>query len=342
MLKKKSDWKLLSLSNYGQTQDFELDDWYRICAATANAGAEHPYEKNLNPNLRILNQVRRALKTEDTLSAKRFLTEVTGNDPIVLGDKAYLSAMLDFRDGDLQKSKNSFLESAAVFGKAGQEYRYLRAMINSVMLDPSISKHLMHGEVYFLEQEARRLEFFELIGNIQRARALTLFSQDRLTEALEHVRLALEAYQIDGSPNDLSSSFCLMAILHFLNGNRKNAYADFSKALDRSGKSMPYVEVFQALENGKIPNPPSGHPLAAVDYSKYLPKTESISTKILRALEKAPMTREELVTTAWGSKANNPSYIDRLHSCIRILRKEGHFIAYDGEMYRLGNTSGKI
>lgn len=324
--------QLLALKRQGPQGPHDV---YKAAIAMANTGQRHRDEAHLSLHEVTLLNVRRALFATDYSAAATLLESFKGIEGFLVADHYFLQGQVLHKRGAQAEAASLMFRAADVYQVAGEFYRELRARVNGHICIATLESCIM-GELFFLEQEARRQGFMDIAANICRTRAIELLIAEQLTESHLQALQAADLYQLDGSPDDRSVALILGAIALQMNGEPERAIQLTAQCLVKGGKVTHYLAIFEALAQGKTPRVPAGHPLSAVRWQKAGLKSESVPGKIIQSLRTKPRSRDELISLVWGENAQDISYNARLHSAIKYLRKtKGIHVSFDGECYKL-------
>lgn len=313
----------------------EVTSEYKACVALANHGKRLPEEDQLSGEEKILLDVRRLIFQNRLAEAEQALRLLSPTEALLQGDKHFLLGQIFHKQGQQPTACRFMYEAATFYKQTGDLHRELRAQVNGAICVSTLDSCLF-GDLYSFEQEARRLGFVDILGNIIRCRSMELLVAERPSEACAQALEAAQLYKIDGYQDDLSVAMFLAAISAFLMGDLLRAQDLRAQALTVSGKSEVYHQIYTALISGKLPKVLEGHTLALVNWKKLVLKPESIPGKIVQRLRSRPRTRDELITEVWGADATDESYCSRLYTAINQLRKEKSIVVvFDGEFYRI-------
>lgn len=97
----------------------------------------------------------------------------------------------------MDQASKAYREAASIFSSHGEIHRSLRALINSEICTLDFDSFLK-GVLFGLEQEVRRQNHSDLVGNIQKARCVELIERGKSKDALTEARLAVQSYSLDG------------------------------------------------------------------------------------------------------------------------------------------------
>lgn len=335
-MKPSSDQQHFLLNKRGDSGEFVL---YKAAIAISNIGSVHPEESKLSPCEITLLQVRRLIFRQEFTEAHSLLQDLKTHHPLFEADKNFLNAQAYHRCGDQMKAYELMNRAGDLYQMAGEPYRELRARINGSICITSLESSLF-GELFSYEQEARRLGFMDLAANICRDRSMVLLLAGRLTEAYNSAMESVNLYLLDGYPDDRSVSVVMGAIALLMNDEKARAEQTMGMCLIRDGKVKQYLSIYENLLQGKTPKLHKGHPLAEMRWSKNSLKKESVPGKIVNMLKESPKTKDDLIRLVWGLEAQDISYVARLHTAIKYLRKtKGITVTYDGEKYQLSETA---
>jgi len=316
-------------------------DLYKACVSFAINGGAHESEARLPAEYRALLEIRRRLKAgqlDEVRSSLETWAVPKGHEREfeLLGDRAYVRAMLHHRRSEMAASAASLGEAAELYRRGRDEHRTLRALVSRKIIESTLETYLT-GELFFLKQKAEAAGFYDLVGNIEKGAVTELLLAGEATEAANAAARAIEAYRRDGCPEDRAVSQCLLAISLWLADRKDEARRAEKAVLVRGGKVSSYEAILAALFAGRTPELPAGHPLAAVAWSAAGgPKENSIPGRILRRRRDGAAGREELIREVWGAGAVHPSYDGRLYTAIKDLRGKYRIaVAFDGARYRL-------
>lgn len=334
-----SDWQFLGKLQSGDSLD--TIGLYKACAAIANNGGKRAEEFGLPEQCAPLLDARRMLKN-GTLNEAFLRLETArpdGSDTVLNilleGDTHALRALYFGRLGKFAEGQREANFAAQTFARIPDNHRALRALINAEIFRCNLDTFTVGG-LYSLEQRARRLNFHDLVGNVQKARAVQLMNAGKFEEAIPEALDAVRSYELDGCPEDRSVAECILAILYLLVGKIPDAQASIGKVHFRDGKVTVYYQAYQSLVVGKTPQIPKQHPLNGTPWPVHQVKRDSVSGKLLRRLSVGPASRDELIREIWGAGALHPSYCARLYTVINHLRRKNQqSIVFDGNVYRL-------
>lgn len=308
---------------------------YKACAGVANNGVRLPEEEGLSLEEKVLLDVRRCLFKLEIQEAQVLIDRLTPSTPFLKGDHQFLQAQIFHRKGDQTAASDMMIKASLFYREAGEFHRELRAMVNGKICVSTLESCL-YGELNSLEQEARRLEFYDIAANICRTRAIEFLIAGRLKESHAQALEASNLYLLDGYPDDRAVTIMIGAIALFQQGENEKAKDLRYQCYVSEGKVNTYLKIYDDLVLGKTPKVPTGHPLSAVKWKKGTIKTESVPGKIIRTLQEGPCSRDDLIENVWGKNAIGPSYCSRLYTAINEIRKQkGIQIVFDGENYRL-------
>jgi hypothetical protein len=333
-MKPSSDQQHFILNKKGNDEEFVL---YKAAIAVSNIGSIHPGEVKLSACEVTLLEVRRQIFKQEFAQAETLLQPLKTHHPLLEADKVFLTAQIFHRRGDQPKAYELMNRAGDLYQMAFEPYRELRARVNGAICVTSIDSSLF-GELYSYEQEARRLGFMDLAANICRDRSMVLLVAGRLSEAHNAAMESADLYRLDGYPDDRSVSIVTGAIALLMNDEQARAQHLIGTCLIRDGKVKQYLGIYEALLQGKTPKLHKGHPLAEVKWKKNSLKKESVPGKIVNILKESPKSKDDLIIQVWGEGAQDISYVARLHTAIKYLRKtKGVAVTYDGEKYQLAN-----
>jgi tetratricopeptide (TPR) repeat protein len=309
---------------------------YKACVAVANHGLTLPDEEVLAPIYRELISVRRLIFSKALAEAEEKLRSLQTDDGFLQGDIDFLLGQIYHKRGDQPTAAFLMQSAARHYGASGDSHRELRARVNGAICVSTLASTLF-GDLYSCEQEARRQNYFDIVGNICRVRATELLVAGRLQETLAQALEAAHFYQLDGYQDDHSVAIFIGAIALMLQGDVARAQELRGQALATEGKSEIYKQAYDQLLCGKLPKTHEGHPLNAVNWKKLMVKAESVPGKIIARLRRGPCAKNELIDSVWGQDALSDSYRSRLHTAINYLRQEKSIsVVFDGEFYSLG------
>ncbi len=331
-----SDFQCLARLKLGKT--LSSSEIYKACVALANNGLRREEEQSLHLSYRQLLEARRFIKKGDYKVASHILKElhVQAKDFLIAGDREFLRGMILHREGNMSAAAQALTVAAQHFKNAREDHRHLRALINSFICQSDNVDIYNAGELFAFQQLATRKKYFDLAGNIQRARAGELLSAGKFEEAAHEALESVKNYEKDGCPEDLAVAYMMAAIAQAASGDTNAAQKTYKHVLIRDGKVKSYVTILEALQSGKIPKVYPGHPLEKTPWKGVVIKTGSLSGKILSRLKIAPISRDELISEIWGTHAIHPSYCARLYTAINYIRKsKGISVLFDGDKYRL-------
>lgn len=335
-----SDWKALAMLTEG---DVELPVYliYKACIAFAINGNSHSAELSLSHEFTQLLKARRFIKEENFRDAANLLDNYfleSEHDFFfeLSGDRDYLRALIAHRTNQPTLAEMYFKEAARQHSKGKDEHRKLRSLINQHIVTADLTTHLT-GEIFFLKQRAFSANFFDLVGNIEKAAANVWLHEGNYFEAVRSAKAAVDSYQIDGCPEDRTVALTLLAIAQVLDGRHAEAVMTQNSIHIKGGKVSSYLLILNSLLDGAKPDIPPGHPLFGAPFNlKPKIKDNSILGKVLTVLKSSPASRDELITKVWGQQAIDPSYNSRLYTAIKDLRtKHGISISFDGEQYKI-------
>lgn len=323
---------LIALKRNGPVGEFDV---YKAAISMANIGGTYK-DENLLPDVeKTLLEVRRLLSQGKLEVAEKTLSAMKTAHPLLEGDRQFLLAQYFHKKGDQQKASELMHKAADFYHMVGEYYRELRARSNAEICISSLESCLI-GELLSLEQEARRQGFMDIVANICRTRAMELLIEGQLNESHLQAMEAADLYQLDGYPDDRAVALVLGAIALQMNGESERAQHLRGQCLHKGGKLTHYLNIFDALIQGKTPKLPAGHPLCKVKWNKNSLKAESVPGKIIQSLKEKPRSRDELILQVWGENAVDVSYCSRLYTAINYLKKsKGINVAFDGEKYKL-------
>ncbi len=314
-------------------------DVYKACIFSANHGQQMVLESGLNTDAVLLLEARRAISKSNHVQLNHIMRELEYRDlsPLYFGDYLFLQGIHAHRQGQLSCAHDFLVAALPHYQQAGDSHRVLRTLINAQICDRDFASYTS-GSLFALEQQAMRDGFFDLAGNIKKARAIEFAAQGQFTKALTEGIDAADAYQKDGCPEDRSLTNALLASLYWVNGDPLTAQSSRSRVLIEHGKVLPYLHLYESLVAGRRPDLPSTHVLSTAPWPVQILKQESVTGRILAYLKQQPATRDELIAAVWAGEEWTPAHTARLHSAITHLRKKMKVaIGYTGSRYFLGN-----
>jgi len=312
---------------------------YKNTILSANSGLVSSSESDLAPAEKMLLEVRRLLSQAKFESVDRLFLQLEQKklSSLLKGDFVFLQGIKAHRLGQLDIAQKSFYESSLKFREIGEMHRSLRAKINSEICSRDHQSYLC-GSLFLLEKEARRESFFDLVGNILKARAIELCVQGFFAEAQVAAKDAVRAYAREACAEDESVAMALLATLDWVQGDKVSANDNRLRVRVLSPKVKIFLEVFESLVSGRNPSLPDSHPLAKTEWPIAQQKESSVSGKILQQLKKQPTSRDQLIQLVWPEDTWTPSHTGRLYSAITHMRKSLKVaIAFDGEKYYLAS-----
>ena len=331
----RSDFECLGLLDSSENDLLTQEEIYRACVAVSNNGLFRKEESMLSMEQRFLLDMRRKIKAGLLSEVKEALEGFNSSDSAIMGDHQFLLGTVAHREGNPELAGKFYFKAAGEFHKAGDLRRELRALINSLICQNDLNQY-MAGSLYSLEQKAKRNGFYDLVGVVKKGRAGELLTLGRFSEAAQEAESAADNFSEDGCAEDLAVSNMTAAIAHLMSGDLKAAQVNRAAVHLSGGKIVTYLDAYDALINGRIPQLPSGHPLEKAPWSVYAVKQGSITGKILRRLQIGPATPDELIEETWGKSALHPSYRNRLFVAISKLKKTSNVaIVFDGQVYKV-------
>lgn len=310
---------------------------YKACIAVACNGLKLPEEDQLGPHERNLLEVRRLLFASKLQEAEAILMNFVSPILLLNGDRLFLWGQIHHRKGE-QKLASEYMNYAAdEYRSLGDFHRELRARVNGALCLSSLESVLV-GDLYCLELEARRRGYSDIVANICRTRATELLIAEKYKQAITQAKDAAEFYLNDGYQDDRSVAILIAALASYLSGDSESALSLRDQVFVTEGKVQIYYRALEALFNHKIPSIPKGHSLERMKWPKLGIKKNSITAKIISALEDGPLTKEELIDLVWAPKDFNEAYIRRLYSAINQIRKDNQaVVVFNGERYELAS-----
>jgi tetratricopeptide (TPR) repeat protein len=341
-MKPLSDWQATVHLMENGTQGLAPLIVYKACSAFASNGQSHEAEALLETPYRRLLEARRKMKSGQWEDAHSILVSDLGlNDAHenyfeLQGDRHYILGNLAHRQNQPGAAEAQFKTAAQFYKQGRDQHRLLRCLINEKICRSSLTSHVS-GELFFLKQKAFNEEFWDLVGNIEKAAVPRWLAVGSFAEALQASQRALEAYRRDGCPEDRAVAQALNAICLCLTGDKPEAARIENTIAIRDGKVATYLNIIRSLLNGQIPLVDPDHSLADAMWETELgPKRNSIPGRILECLSQQAMERDELIRVIWGETATDPSYCSRLYTAIRDLRRKYQIsVEFDGRQYRL-------
>lgn len=308
---------------------------YKACIAVACNGLKLPEEDQLGPHERSLLEVRRLLHASKLVDAEGILMNFVSPVLLLNGDRLFLWGQVHHRKGE-QKLASEYMNYAADEYRAlGDFHRELRARVNGALCLSNLESALV-GDLYCLELEARRRGYSDIAANICRTRATELLIAEKYSQALIQAREAADLYLQDGYQDDRAVALLLGALASTLSGDQGQAVSLRDQVLITDGKVRVYHLALEALLNFKTPEIPKGHSLERMRWPKLTGKKNSITAKIISALEEGPLSKEELIDLVWAPKDYNEAYVRRLYSAINQIRKDNLAkVVFNGERYQL-------
>jgi tetratricopeptide (TPR) repeat protein len=309
---------------------------YKGCVFPANNGDLRPEESSLSSPFRLFLEARRFIKIGSFDIARNLLDSASTEQIAILeGDRDFLRGIVEQRLGNYRQAAQRMLSAAEIFRKIGDNHRFLRAMINFEIYGMNFES-FVSGNLYALQRLAYSEGYHDLVGNIQKAYSVELLNRGEFQTAVVVAADAVESYSKSSDPEDQSVAQCLVAIAHWLVGNKLQAQEHIKRTKIRDGKVKTYYTCFQNLFQGGIPELRKDHPLYQTPWIHPLFKARSITGKLIGHLQMRPATRDELIKEIWGADAFHSSYRDRLYSALKEIRKKiGVNIQFDGSHYRL-------
>ena len=336
-LKIVSDWKnyyRLLAEEGDQMNDLEI---YQACAAVANNGMTRSEEKNLCSVAKKLLQIRRYLNNREIEKAHEQIITIRSKDlhPMLAGDRNYLLGVIHNRKGNMRLTIKNMKLSKDYFLNGKLEHRYLRAILSEKICEEDINS-FTHGDLFAIKQKAYRNEYLDLVGNIQKGYSVQLLELGNYHEARNQALDAIESFKHDGCPEDKSIAYCIAAISSIICADQNAGDKYIQYVIGNSGKTREYKQIYNDLKQKKRPRIPKGHFLSKTKWPIIAVKEGTISGKILNALNNGKISRDDLITSVWGSNSYDISYISRLHVAINELRKKYKYnIAFNGTHYVL-------
>ena len=334
----RSEFQLLSCLRSYRRAELSQTEVYKACVGLANSGMEHEEERSLLPVERELLELRRRMFRGSFDSALPVLEKIILENPgsLYQGDALFLRGTMAHRAGDFTEASRFLDQAAEVYSLVGDEYRELRARINAIICLSSTLETYLSGELYAIEQEARRKGLYELVANIQRGRANEFMANGNFMQAVAELEDAIRNYELDGFPDDISLARSMLAICLQILGNSQEALGVLSRITIRDGKVESYLAVFDDLSNGRIPRLTASHPLSDTPWNAFDVKRSSVPGKILQILLRGPASRDRIIAEVWGGQATDASYTNRLYTAVSSLKRSGKAkILFDGENYSL-------
>jgi tetratricopeptide (TPR) repeat protein len=332
---------MLSSSQSTELKEIEV---YKACVALAVSGEKHPEEIHLCEVAKLLLNVRRIINCGDLLIAQQLLLDAENTMKgataieayIYQGDLKFLLATIAHRMGDHFAAAEYMHRASELFQKGNDYHRTLRALINEKICLTNDLISYNFGELYSLQLHANQEKMYDLSGNISRSRACEFIVAGKFNEAVGEAKQAIEYYQLEGYPDDLATSYCILAIALMLSGNIEKAQEVCYKVQFKKAKVNSYWQIIEALTTGKQPILPPSHPLARTPWIKGDTKKNSLTGKLITSLRSGSKTRDELIAEIWGVDALDPSYCNRLYSAITQVRKsKGISILFNGDKYQI-------
>lgn len=342
----KSDLMLLSNYTVNPHQTLSQEDYYRTFSAMSYFDFNPLSEEHLDSNFKFLTRFRRnfynnKIKKEELLSdILRFESSYQGNTPLIIGDAKVLKGHVYQQMGNYALASQLHSEASQLFLSSGDEFRGLRAIINSKIFNTEATTSYESGELYVLLKKVIRENYFDLAGNIYRGLAMELFNQSQYAEARVQIDLALKCFSKLSYPDDEAIAQCLSSLIWLQLGQPEKAKIEFESISVYSRKLHYYLEAVKACLAGAQPLLPSTHPLAKAQWSHFQLRTRSIVFKIVETLKNGPLTRDEIIYQVWGEHALSDSYCNRLYVALnQIKKKKIALIIFNGEKYELKNSN---
>lgn len=333
-----SEYRLLSHLQLNGRENMKRADIYKACVGVASSGGcQEAEEATLAPVEVSLLEARREIHSGKIESARARIETVLASEAEVFyrAEAMFLRATLHHGLGEFADAGQWYDEAAKGFAACSENYRELRARINGIISRSNTLDRYLSGELYAIEQEARRREFYDLVGHIQRGRANEWMAAGDFTQAASELEEAIKSYELDGFPADLAVARAMLAICQLLLGDTEAARLSIQRVAVREGKVKTYMQIYDELAMGKTPQLDRLHPLSDTPWKAFDVKRSSVPGKILQLLVKGPASRDTLIDHVWGS-APNPSYTSRLYTAISSLKRSGKVkIVFDGENYQL-------
>jgi len=342
----KSDLMLLSNYTINPNQTLTQDDYYRTFSAMSYFDFNPLSEDHLDSNYRFLVRFRKnfynnQIKKEELLSdLLRFETSYQGNSSLIIGDIKVLKGHIYQQMGNYLLASQLHTQASQLFLSSGDEFRGLRAIINSKIFNTVSPIPYESGELYVLLKKVIRENYFDLAGNIYRGLAMELFKQSQYAEARIQIDMALKYYSQLSYPDDEAIAKCISALIWLQLGQSEKAKYEFESIAIYSRKLHYYLEAVKACLAGAQPSLPPTHPLANAHWSHFQLRTKSLVFKIVDALKNGPLSRDEIIYQVWGEHALSESYCNRLYVALnQIKKKKLALIIFNGEKYELKKST---
>lgn len=336
-----SEWQLvIHLITYG-TAKLTPYEIYKACVPDALNGKIRSESLGLPSEYQDLLEARKAMYESSYLSSFKKLRHLirNSNDFLIKGDCYYIYGLIFHRLGRI-KWAESFLNQAEIFySQTADQHKYLRCLINKHICKDSIESYFK-GDLFFLKQRCMVDNYLDLIGNIEKSLSCELISIGNFDAGLVAAEAAQIHYGQAGCAEDANVAQVLIAICLYCQGEKHEATKVRSLLQSSKGKFKSFLKIYDQLAQGQKPTINEDHPLYKTPWPVHQFRKNSVVGQVYLRLSLGPVSREELISTVWGPKAIDPSYVTRLHTVITSLRGKYHFaIEYDGEFYSLISTN---
>jgi tetratricopeptide (TPR) repeat protein len=337
-----SDLHLLSQYIQRPGRFTESVDLYKIVAAGASQNLQLDEVNELNSQQRELIHIRSKIflgqESPDALIQQLDVLEegFRNRTDICFVDIKAVKANLLQRLGDYEGAARLQLQASEMFFRLGDEFRGVRAVVNSRLYLASSPASYQSGELRILLQQVHRQRFYDLAGHIYRGLALELFNSGDYAQARIAIHSAIANYRLLSFADDESIALYLSVLIHLQLNNHERARRDFARAPVQSGKASVYYQAAKTYLSGLIPKIPEGHPLSRAHWPKAIQRQNSLPIRVIELLKMKPMTRDELIYKLWGDTAISESYCSRLYVLVNQIRKKNLAqIIFNGEKYEL-------
>lgn len=250
---------------------------------------------------------------------------------LLKGEAYFLIAQIYYEKG-ISSSVNLYLEKAkANFQHITDEYFLLKTTIFHHLVDACL-EDFQSGRLSIYSYELYNKKYFDLIKLIKKHHAIKEMENAHFTKAYYLLEDFIENVHARNPYIFIDDIYQLVAINALVCGDHQSArkYSSIGK------KQEYYGKIFDNLLSGRKPKLSSSSPLGKVRWPLQMVKQGSILYKTVAILKAGPCSRDELIQKIWAPRSPCSSYIDRLHSNIKILRKiYGQQVRYDGEHYTL-------
>lgn len=324
----------LELENESLTNPLEI---YRGCIVVACSGKTHSAESQLNDSQRYLLNIRRLIhqaKWQTALDQLQGIDQESIESPLA-GDVSFLKAQILHFMGHQSAAKLEMLKASKLYQENNDMYRSIRAEVNAHIANGDLNS-VINGTLFLLEKKVKQFDFPEITAHVLRARAQIFAQSEMFTDAIPLLKESIQLYSRKGYPQDECVARVSLAICYLHLGRHDEAIAEYKNCHIKDGKVKPFIDFFNSMMSEQKPIVPIDHPLFQMPWIIKHKQDNKVTSKILRLLKMRDFSRDELIYQTWGPNSDDPSYVTRLHSAIRQVKKKHNVqIDFDGERYRL-------